>query len=366
MERMTLQTVRDKVLFDDQRKSDFITTFRDIEIEPNGFANLKSRERYDDGSLSDDFKYFQTSLSPQAMSQYYSMLGIPVGYASKIPFDLMAPHIQYAKSMMNQDSAIFTRTINLGGEAAPAIYTRALLTERYGIIDNLKVVDSIIDVLGGSLEVQDYHVDQFSDMLNLRLIDKDYRQYGHDPSGKSNPYYAGLHITNGETGKMSISMAALIFEQWCLNGAVREKFGEALLRMKHLGSHIRLNEELHRSSIMLPDVYENSMDKFSKSQGLIINQPEIALYNLMRSNTGTFDKHLMKETFSSFDRRNENTVYGIASAITEAAQKTDYERRLRAEKVAGNLIFFDLPADTHGDRSKVREKIQEIRDYQVA
>lgn len=361
----TLGEVRHEILRQKERKVDYVTNLKGIEIQPNGRLIVKARQRYDDGTMSELNEAFESHVSPNAMSQYYTMLNIPVGYATRTPFELMRPHIEYAMTNVDPEQSILLRGVKGFGESeidlAHGVHTRALLSTKYGIIDNDTILNDLISVFGEDTQVRGYHSDNYADMLNLRVIDTEHSMIGLDPSGKSNPFYGGFHVTNGETGRFSLSLSALIFEQWCTNGAVREKFGESLLRMRHLGSSVRLTGAFENASRMLPGIYNESMDSFIGSQSIQVNQPLIALYNLMKSNGNVFSDKLSKETLYSFDRRNESTRYGIASAITEAAQKVDAERRLRAEKLAGNILFFNAPLDSHGDLDKIKSAVEEIK-----
>lgn len=362
---LTLGLIKEEAIESQKKKKDYITTVGDFRLLESGIAVTKLRERYADGSCADVGEEREVRLTGNALSQYYGLLGIPVGYANKMPFELMVPHIEHARKELNSENQLLLRNMNIGDENRPIEFARAILSTRYGIFDNTEILDGLIETFGHDMRVVNYHTDEFYDAINLRLVDRSYSEIGLDPKGKSNPYYGGVHITNGETGRYSLSMTALIYEEWCTNGAIRERFGEALFRMKHFGDSGRLVESFSNAKMALPEIYADSMNSFKESQHQVVDMPIVALYNLIKSNSGLFNAKLSRETILSYDARNEETRYGIASAITEAAQKVEVDRRLRAEKLAGNILFFGLPMDTHGNIHKIQKDIEAIRYAEV-
>ena len=339
------------------RKKDLLVKMKDIQINPStGKMIVKGYERLQDGSEGERFED-ELQATAQATSQFFSKLGIPTSYAVKTPIELMIPHIDHWRRDINEDLTMMVRTYQIDSGERLA---RALVSERYGILDNNQVLEEMTRVFDDEhTSVRLFNTDEYGDMLNLRITDDRYVAYGQTPAGKSNPYFGGLHIVNGETGKYSVSASALIWEQWCANGAVRERYNEALMRKKHIGNSADLYEAFVEASQAAPELYEKSMASFQAAQEQKIEFPYLALYNLMKQNRQVFSDQFKVNTIEAFDQRNAPTRYGIASAITQAVQKeTQFDRRMKAEKLAGDLLFFNAPLDSHGDEERAMDEIK--------
>lgn len=359
MEKLTFENVKAELVRHEHKKADYYVDFRDIEIEDHGKVLISGRRRYPDGTPG-LFEKVELDITDHAMSQFYGILGIPSSYAKKTPFELMRPHVDYhMQEKLEENKSYLFRTFRDSGKN----HARAILSGRYGILDNLTVLKALEESLETDfLDIKGFSTDYYGDMLNLRMIDTRYQEIGVDPNGRPNPYYAGVHIVNGETGRYPVSIAALIWEQWCDNGAVRERYGNPLMKRKHIGDADALSIAFERASIAAPEVYEASMDSFKRAQEVTIAHPYLALNNLMKKERAIFSTDDFKlSVIDSFESRPEKTRYGVASSITEAAQKLPYSKRLAAERLAGDILFFDYGISEGGDEDEAKGAFQKIR-----
>jgi hypothetical protein len=70
-------------------KKDYIVNLGTMELFDGNHLGYKAHERYPDGTTSEMPRVLETRGTKTAISQFYSMLGIPAGYADKTPFNLM-------------------------------------------------------------------------------------------------------------------------------------------------------------------------------------------------------------------------------------------------------------------------------------
>lgn len=354
-----LSDIRDK-------KVDIVSDIRTMEVERDGDKNILviSGRRHvagtDTPTDSTEGEKVEAAFeaSPQALNQFFSKLGIPAPYAERIPLDLLNPLIKHAKQQIGTGGEVFVRAY----EPEPNVFTaRAILSNKYGLMDNDTVVDKLIEVYGEGIlhvDVRNLEIDKFGDAMNLRITDDRYQVIGEDPNGKANPYFGGLHITNGETGKYSLSASALIWEQWCQNGAVRERYKEPLMRRRHIGSSGEIFNLFSEMATSAPGIYEDSLNAFSASRKMAVQSPYAALYNLFKTHSSSFPDAVKVRIFEAFESRKEMTRYGIASAITAGVQRVpnlSFEKRKELESLAGNLLFFKSPLDEHGNEAEIIE-----------
>jgi hypothetical protein len=337
---MNLWDVRNRVYEDKKRKEDYLVQVKDINFdEDSGEIIIDGSERLPDGTKGNRIEGMFPA-TDQAEGQFYSRIGIPSSYAKRTPTNLIKPNIDYWKEQIDPETEMLVRTIHDGSKQ----YIRSFLSNRYGILDNDTVIDNLMETFDPHhIQVRDFQQDAYGNMMNLRLTDDRFVEYGIDPTGNSNPYYGGVHVINGETGNYSVTMSVIIWEQWCTNGAVRQRFGESLMRKKHIGDSSALQEQFESASNFAPELYERSITSFKKAREEIVVNPMLALFYLMKSNKRIFNDKMQVNVLKSFELRKEETRYGIASAITQGAQQSSYEKRIDAEKLAGDILFFDKP-----------------------
>lgn len=153
-------------------------------------------------------------------------------------------HLVHGDKFIEPDSRSFlVRTFR--GDDGPGI-ARALLSDRYGIVDNLDVLMSALDgVRAAGVDVNIDGCDLTEKRMRVRVVApevqalapellKGYRSPFTGESGADNPIvFAGFEISNSETGGGAFTLTPRIVVKVCSNGMTITKDA---IRGVHLGS----------------------------------------------------------------------------------------------------------------------------------
>lgn len=309
---------------DDKGKFDFQADLKNIRMDSkeNGFVVRTGL---------DEIPFDMTN---NAFSQMMTMLGIPVHYARKLPWELLQANFEYWKEQVGEKD-LFIRAKHLS-EGQNRV--RAFLTPSYNVLDNRHVLEAFQTYMDrGRYKVVEFHLDD--DHFNSRLVFPGLvRNDIAGPNGKTNPFFAGLHISNGETGRFSVTVDLIIYEQWCSNGAVRRFSGRSLVQRKHIGQDISLVDLLANRMSGVELMAEQAMEQFTKTAKVEVKHPIDYLQRFMQSHSDSFPKEFREAVIRAYEMRPMRNLYGVVSSLTQAAQVLPVERRMDVEVLAGKLV----------------------------
>jgi hypothetical protein len=211
---------------------------------------------------------------------------------------------------------------------------RALLTDRYAPLDNRVLVDALCKALPPSLEIQWLSLDD--EAFHLRLIDSSLAR----EVLPGDPLMAGIHVSNSETGKRSLTIDSVLYRQVCTNGLIRLVKGKSILSQRHVAvspPHFNaLLREALPSALAAAEAFAGLMADAVK-QPLNDVQAEInglkQHWHLSQSFAEQIEVSLQKERSDQ-----QETVFGLVNAVTHAAQSLDAEARYEMEVLAGSLL----------------------------
>lgn len=232
---------------------------------------------------------------------------------------------------------------------------RAILSDRYKIIDNDLVMEKLFPILQEQtgMEIASSEITESKFYLKARFPAMEREIKLNDP------VQAGVVITNSEVGAGSISVALLIYRLRCLNGMViaDEAFK---VRRAHLGGVLettgdfriaasdetqRLADEAFVSSLKDivrlggdPDVFADICDKLMEAaEQKIEGNVESAIERVT-------ERFSLSETegasvLENLIRDGDYTKWGVANAVTRTAEDVpSYDRATELERLGGNII----------------------------
>jgi len=202
-------------------------------------------------------------------TQFCNKLGMPSSYMKKCPNDLFCDNAEHwiSKSSVAEDPWLL-RTKRSTDPSSPG-YIRAVLSDRYGTLDNKHVIQGIEKIVDKQRS--------FS-LQNFSLTDRGFYVNGvfSDTAvdlgmseGKPDTIFGGIHISNSEVGCGTVSISVLIFRQVCSNGLILSSGDFNLYRRKHIvfdHSDLIKNFEIAANNIYEPvrkaiDIYARSKDE---------------------------------------------------------------------------------------------------------
>lgn len=288
-----------------------------------------------------------------------SRLNIPKAYYDRMRVDAPELLSWNVNNWLAESKRHLVRTVRsphqaLGNPVGPAT-CRAVLSERYKIIDNDLVMEKLFPVLQeqAGMEVVSSEITETKFYLKARFPAMEREIKLNDP------VQAGVVITNSEVGAGLISVALLIYSLRCLNGMV---LADEAFKVKraHLGGVLetdgdfrvaasdetqRLADEAFVSSLKDvvrlgsdPDVFVEICDKLMDAgEQRITGKVEETIERVT-------DRFGLTETegesvLENLIRDGDYSKWGVANAVTRTSQGVEsYDRASELERLGGNII----------------------------
>lgn len=223
---------------------------------------------------------------------------------------------------------------------------RAVLSDRYRIMDNYDLVFLALEEFKRKETVEIYRIDLTETMLYLKAIDRKLTEEIRE----GDIIHGGLIIRNSEVGASSFRVEPFLLRKICSNGLI----GKHSLKKIHLGrqtaeeGEIEWSDETKRLEdkafwAKVRDIIRNTFDrkiflswikKMKEAAEIEIEKPKEAIDNVVRYAGLTEEqKNILLMHFT------EKTKYGMVNAITSLARDTqDIQERIRLEEIGGKLL----------------------------
>lgn len=324
-------------------KRDYIAPTNELEMVP---PRVAEGERESEIRINGHGSF---SVSDVAHGQLAEWAGIPKRY-----YDLMlaeAPELHAVNVnhwLREKPARRMLRTLD--GSA------RAFLSDRYRVIDNEEVLESILPAIA---EIGDIRVES-AEVTERRLYLKCLFPKVEAEVARGDIVQAGFVLSNSEIGLGSVSVDQLIFRLVCTNGMIRADSG---LKKYHVGRIMgegRDAAQFFKSDTLiaddrafllkLRDVVRGAAEqtkflaavdamrgaKEAKIEGDPVKAIEVIAkkVSLQEGERVSVLRHLIEG--------GELSKYGIANAVTRASQDVDdYDRATELERIGGNIIDLD-------------------------
>lgn len=225
---------------------------------------------------------------------------------------------------------------------------RAILTDKYGIVDNTQVLDAVRKVLAQTaseleaLKIVTSTVDR--DRLDLRVVFAEPKQQNpNDPSAQGitrrgdgnmlNPYGYGVAVTNEETGRGGMALQALIWRSSCTN-SIRVRTPETI-NLRHIGQTEVLLGRLTQSFADVLPIAADALNRvYAVSNKALPNLTDVLSGLAKQYNWGDETaKQILIGT------EGQETVMGLVNGVSYAATKLeDNTERADMELQAGTIL----------------------------
>ncbi len=323
----TLQSVIDTVRETDQDKWDMLVPIDQM--------------RMADGELSiqtiggPEARYQRLTPNDWATGQLCQQLGMPASYFKRCPPDLQDRQFNHWLRAYDERKPV---KVDEGRDMwllrAKGSTLRAVLSSRYGRLDNAQLLGTLERTIDDSFVAQSVSVTDIS--FHLRLI----RPQTKRMILLGDEACAGIHIANSEVGMRAVTVDALVYRLVCTNGLIRMVKGQSLFRRRHVGygaseALVHLPAAIEASLVEA----EQSLDRFAASTTQIIEDPEKEI-NAIGQREG-FSEDLVEAIIRQLQTERtdqQNTRFGLINALTGAAQLLGPDERLGVEVIAGQLM----------------------------
>jgi hypothetical protein len=218
-------------------------------------------------------------------------------------------------------------------------YARAFLSGRYRVIDHLDVLYCALNELQAhEAEIEECFLSETE--LNIKVKSQKLRDFVRH---KDDLMIGGVFLTNSETGHKALRVEPRLFRVKCSNGLIIE---EMVTREIHIGNGDEAFDEiiylsLRRSIRELFSKFGDIIQTLRESSEIKVKNPQKMISNVVehyRLSDAQRDNILM-----AFGAEPESDKYGIANALTLAAQKeTAWEKSVEMERIGGRLITMPI------------------------
>lgn len=223
---------------------------------------------------------------------------------------------------------------------------RAILSDRYRIMDNYDVVFLALDEFRKKETIEIYRANLTKTILYLKAVDRTLTVEIRE----EDVIYGGLIIRNSEVGASAFRVEPFLLRKICENGLI----GKHSLKRIHLGRQtLEIGEinwsdetrELEDKALWAKvrdiiratfdkEIFKSWIERLRESTEVIIEKPTRAVNNIVKHAGLTEEqKSQLLMHFS------EHTKYGLVNAVTTLARGTEsVDEQIRLEEFGGKLL----------------------------
>jgi len=233
---------------------------------------------------------------------------------------------------------------------------RALLSDRYRIIDNYDVLFATLEEFqklkeetGINIEIK--RADLTDQHLYIKATSPDLTDEVIKTGDRTEPVHGGIIITNSEVGAGAFNVKPFMNVLVCQNGLI----GKHVFKRVHLGREkgiglidwsddtlmkqddalwAKIRDMIHGT--FTPEVFHKWVDEMNKVASVEIEKPTLAIDNIIKK----FDigKNKKDDLLNQFAKET-NTQWGLAMAVTRIAQDEEtYEDQIKMEEIGTEIL----------------------------
>ena len=252
---------------------------------------------------------------------------------------------------------------------------RAIVSERYGVIDNSEAMDMVVNALPSLQDALASHIFNDGDDIFGNVLLPDYMK-----SEPDSDYGVGIAFRNSEIRNSTFKISPFLFRAICLNGMIwGRQNSEITVNQRHMGK-IDLNELQEQVTIAVKVALTQGNDLLtlmSLSKQVKVENPLATIALLARDQKMTIEQGKLwhKGYLDSLHEANghvhENTAFGIVNGLTRASQDFKGNMREQMETQASFILAPAIDSDLQaiskrwgmiGERAKL-EKEKTINQY---
>ncbi len=211
---------------------------------------------------------------------------------------------------------------------------RGVLSARYARLDHDLLLDCLTPLLPQGFTVDWFSLDDTG--LHLRLVDTR-RPLTVLPG---DDLFSGIHVANSEVGRRAVTVDALVYKLVCQNGLIRQVKGKSLLYRRHFHfSAPRFREALEGAVLGALDEAGRFVEQIREAARTPV--PDVAAVLELLGRQAALSKNFLEAAERSLRSERagqQETVWGLANGLTQAAQALSPDDRYGVETLAGHLI----------------------------
>jgi hypothetical protein len=302
--------------------------------------------KWDEKLHSSQIKMVLAENEPRFQIKANGSLSINESCHNQIAEKLEIP-LKYYHRMEEETPELLARNVNTWLERSEKEYfvrgmgdsVRAFLSDRYRVIDHLDVLYcSLNELQAHDAEIEDCFLSETE--MNIKVKSQQLKDFVRH---KDDLMIGGIFLANSETGHKALRVEPRLFRVKCSNGLIIE---ELVTREIHIGNGDEAFDEiiylsLRRSIRELFSKFGDIIQVLRESSEIKIKNPQKMISNVVEHYR--LSKTQRDNILVAFGAEPEYDQYGIASAVTLAAQKEEtWEKSVELEKLGGKLVALPM------------------------
>ena len=226
---------------------------------------------------------------------------------------------------------------------------RAIVSERYGVIDNHEAMDFIADALPTLKDALASHLFNDGDDIYGNVLLPD-----HMKSEPDSDYGVGIAFRNSEIRNATFRVSPFLFRAICLNGMIwGRQNSEININQKHLGKidTDSLRKEVQHAIAVALTQGNDLLTLMNHAKQVKVASPLSVIAQLSRDYKMTIDqgrvwhKGYLDSLDESTGQHNDGTVFGIVNGLSRSAQNYKGSVRESMETTASMILSPSIDAD---------------------
>lgn len=328
MVKNTLESVTTQILESSERKNDAIVPISKISMAGDGRILL-------DGKQS----AFSHDIDPFALNQLGYRLGIPANYIQRCPTELRAENVNHWLEEFNKQEAAKTEEESKGKEWFVRFLDgkiRALLSDRYAVLDNKMVMDAVPQAITSKYEVEHFHHVDESDM-RLRLVFPDLKaKIGETRLGSDDILQVGIEIRNSERGTGAVRIDQVVYRLVCTNGMMGMATDSVFSKRHMFTNQGDLQMQISNSIKGLLAEGMGTIHQFAAAKDRELATPIEMITKLAKDQK--YSIKLIEQIVDAYNFEPDANVFGVVNAFTRAARALPIDKRIEVEEYAGRIL----------------------------
>ena len=342
-----------------ETKRDFTTTTQDnirlvpSDIHQHGIAAVLLRNG------ATELERF--GITDNAHSQIAAKMDIPSKFYQRLLRD-------HADMVIHNVNALFEREPKQSLVRVLDGNVRAFLSDRYRALDNQEVLcNTLPSIVKGELETTLLGSNVTENYMNLKVLFTG-DELAHEITkarGEARIIKPGFRLSNSEVGRGSLKIETFFFDSYCTNGCVWGVEDAFSFSRSHVGGRLiegvdfqvvsddsrELADKLIISqvndamkAISNPENVAQMADKLRQAANSPVCKEPVAAVEKAVKELGLNEKE-KDSILNTFLRDQDFSKWGLASAITEAANKSDvatYDRANDLEEIGGKVLAMPM------------------------
>lgn len=226
---------------------------------------------------------------------------------------------------------------------------RAIVSERYGVIDNDQAMEMIADALPSLKDALASHIFNDGDDIYGNILIPD-----HMKSEPDSDYGVGIAFRNSEIRNATFKVSPFLFRAICLNGMIWGRSNsEIQINQKHLGNidTKELGLKVRHAVNVALNQGNDMLVLMNHAKNVKVENPLSVIAQLSRDNHLTIEqgklwhKGYLDSLMEKSGDQNDRTAFGVVNGLTRSAQNYKGFSRENMETIASYILAPSIDSD---------------------